>query len=97
MNVLWTEIAWEDYLYWQKQDAKKLQRINDLIKDIKRSPFQGIGKPEPLKFDLAGKWSRKIDDEHRLVYEISGKNETKDKKTMSTRNLIIYQCRYHYQ
>ena len=90
MNLVWTKLAWEDYLYWQTTDKKLLQRINDLIKDIKRSPFQGIGKPEPLKFDLSGKWSRKINHEHRLVYAVI------DKKTNIQKGLIIYQCRYHY-
>jgi toxin YoeB len=87
MNLTWTEIAWEDYLYWQKTNIKFLERINDLIKEIKRSPFKGIGKPEPLKFHLVGKWSRRINDEHRLVYEVNG----------NKRLLTIYQCRYHYQ
>lgn len=96
MSLVWTEYAWEEYLYWQKSDKKILQRINDLIKDIKRSPFEGIGKPEPLKFDLAGKWSRRINDEHRLVYEaIDIKMEAHKKKTIK-KDLIIYQCRYHY-
>jgi toxin YoeB len=84
MRISWTELSWEGYLYWQAMDKKILKRINELIKDIKRSPFNGIGKPEPLKFDLTGKWSRRINDEHRLVYEV--KNE----------ELIIFQCRYHY-
>lgn len=84
MLISWTELSWESYLYWQASDKKILKRINELIKDIKRSPFQGIGKPEPLRFDLAGKWSRRINDEHRLVYEVR-KGE-----------LIIFQCRYHY-
>ena len=83
--ICWTTNAWEDYEYWQTQDKKTLKRINQLIKDINRdNPFEGIGKPEPLKFDLAGNWSRRIDDEHRLVYSV---NETE---------LIIYQCRFHY-
>lgn len=84
MIISWTELSWESYLYWQTTDKKIFKRINELIKDIKRSPFDGIGKPEPLKFDLAGKWSRRINDEHRLVYEV--KNGA----------LIIFQCRYHY-
>lgn len=88
MNLAWTEHAWEEYLYWQATEKKILERINALIKDIKRSPFDGIGKPEPLKFELAGKWSRRINDEHRLVYEVNGKNKTQI--------LIIYQCKYHY-
>ena len=80
----WTELAWESYLEYQKSDKKLLKKVNALIKEIKREPFSGIGKPEPLKFDLAGKWSRRITEEHRLVYEIKGQE------------LIIYQCRYHY-
>lgn len=84
MLISWTELSWKSYLYWQTSDKKILKRINDLIKDIKRNPFHGIGKPEALKFDLAGKWSRRINDEHRLVYEIKNSE------------LIIYQCRYHY-
>jgi toxin YoeB len=84
MILAWTQIAWEDYLYWQKYDKKILNKINELIKVIQRTPFEGIGKPEPLKFDLKGKWSRRINDEHRLVYECTNYN------------LIILQCRYHY-
>jgi toxin YoeB len=77
--------GWEDYLYWQQQDKKILQRINDLIKDGMRSPFKGVGKPEPLKGDLAGCWSRRITDEHRLVYAV------RDDR------LHIIQCQFHYQ
>lgn len=68
MQIQFTPEAWEDYLYWQKHDKKLLQRINELIKDAQRSPFQGIGKPEPLRYELRGFWSRRINDEHRLVY-----------------------------
>ncbi|MHB1946699.1 MAG: Txe/YoeB family addiction module toxin [Gammaproteobacteria bacterium] len=96
MNLIWTEIGWEDYLYWQNTDKKKLQRINDLIKEIKRSPFHGIGKPEALRFDLAGKWSRRIDDENRLVYEVRSEIEKTKNKETNNRVLIIYQCKYHY-
>ena len=96
MNLLWTEMAWEDYLYWQNTDIKKLERINDLIKDIKRSSFQGIGKPEPLKFYLIGKWSRRIDEEHRLVYDVKGKKENVNNKMIDNQILTIYQCKYHY-
>lgn len=71
MKLLFSEQAWEDYLYWQKTDRKLLQRINTLIKDISRSPFEGIGKPEPLKNALSGFWSRRINDEHRIVYKIA--------------------------
>jgi toxin YoeB len=84
MELVWQSNAWEDYLYWQHQDKKILLRINDLIKDTSRSPFKGIGKPEPLKGDLSGCWSRRITDEHRLVYTI------RDKR------LHILQCRFHY-
>lgn len=84
MMVSWTEEAWQDYLYWQKTDKKTLQRINTLIKEIKNTPFKGIGKPEPLKHAFAGYWSRRIDREHRIVYII--KDQT----------LVIAQCRYHY-
>ena len=76
--------AWEDYLYWQKHDKAKLKRINQLIRDIQRNPFEGLGKPEPLKHELAGFWSRRIDHEHRLVY------------TVQDGHIIIAQCRYHY-
>lgn len=82
--ISWTDNAWDDYLYWQNQDKKTLKRINALIKDCLRSPFDGIGKPEPLKHDLAGYWSRRIDDTNRLVYAYE--NDT----------LIIISCRYHY-
>ncbi|HVI45823.1 MAG TPA: Txe/YoeB family addiction module toxin [Chitinophaga sp.] len=84
MELVWQTNAWEDYLYWQTQDKKILFRINDLIKDTLRSPFKGIGKPEPLKGNLAGFWSRRINDEHRLVY------------TVKEKRLHIIQCRFHY-
>ena len=83
-NISWTPHAWEDYLYWQGQDKKTVMRINELIKDINRDPFQGIGKPEPLKFEFSGCWSRRIDDANRLVYQVSDQN------------IVILQCRYHY-
>lgn len=70
MRTLWEDRAWDDYLYWQTQDKKTLKRINALIKDIKRSPFEGIGKPEPLRENLSGMWSRRIDEENRVVYYI---------------------------
>ncbi len=84
MELVWQTKAWEDYLYWQVQDKKMLQRINELIKDMLRSPFKGIGKPEPLKGDLSGCWSRRINDEHRIVYAVREKR------------LHILQCRFHY-
>ena len=68
MNIIWYDRAWDDYLYWQSQDKKTLKRINQLIRDAERDPFNGIGKPEPLKGDLSGFWSRRIDEENRLVY-----------------------------
>lgn len=70
--IQWDFDAWEDYLYWQIQDKKILKKINQLVKDISRNPFEGIGKPEPLKENLAGFWSRRIDDGHRLVYALEG-------------------------
>jgi toxin YoeB len=76
--------AWDDYLYWQKTDKKLIKRINQIIQDIQRTPYTGIGKPEPLKHELSGFWSRRIDMEHRLIYTV--RDET----------LIIAQCRYHY-
>lgn len=76
--------AWEDYLYWQQADKKMLKRVNDLIKAIQRDPFQGIGKPEPLRHALAGYWSRRINDEHRIVYKVEAGV------------LLIAQVRYHY-
>jgi len=84
MKKLWTDRGWDDYLYWQTQDKKTLRKLNKLIADIERSPFEGIGKPEPLKHDLSGWWSRQIDDANRIVYRI--KND----------NLEISQCKSHY-
>ena len=84
MKLIFAEQAWEDYLYWQKTDKKILKRINQLIKDTMRDPFEGIGKPEPLKHALSGYWSRRINDEHRLVYKANDDA------------LLIAQCRYHY-
>jgi toxin YoeB len=80
----WTDEAWNDYLYWQTQDKKTLKRINKLIIDVKRSPVEGIGKPEPLKENLSGFWSRRIDDTNRLVYAVDGQSIT------------VISCRYHY-
>jgi len=84
MKLVFSDKAWEDYLYWQKIDKQILKKINQIIKDIKREPFEGIGKPEPLKYELSGFWSRRINDEHRFVYEIH-------KDTIS-----IASCRFHY-
>lgn len=84
MILSWTDTAWEDYLFWQEQDRKILKRINLLIKDTQRNPFEGLGNPEPLKHQFSGFWSRRIDREHRLVYQVE--NDT----------LLIAQCRFHY-
>ena len=84
MEKLWTEKAWNDYLYWQTQDKKTLNRVNLLLKDIERNKYEGIGKPEPLKGDLEGWWSRRIDDTNRLVYRIADGI------------LTIAHCRTHY-
>ena len=84
MILSWTQDAWEDYEYWQKTSKEKVKQISKLIKAIKSDPIKGIGKPEPLKHDLAGYWSRRIDQEHRLVYEVQDDA------------IIIVQCRYHY-
>ena len=83
-KFLFTEDAWADYLYWQSQDKKTLKRINQLLQDIERNGYGGIGKPEPLRGDLSGFWSRRIDDEHRIVYRIS-----EDR-------IEIIQCKGHY-
>ena len=84
MKITFTNIAWEDYLSWQSEDKKVLKKINALIEEITRTPFEGRGKPEPLKYDLTGYWSRRIDQEHRLVYQFrQGK-------------VLIYSCRFHY-
>ena len=71
MNLIFSDKAWDEYMYWQQTDKQILKKINQLIRDIKREPFDGIGKPEPLKYELSGFWSRRISDEHRLVYEVS--------------------------
>jgi len=77
--------AWDDYLYWQQHDKKILKKINRIIKEIQREPFEGIGEPEPLKYNWSGYWSRRITIEHRLVYKVDDNN------------LMIAQCRYHYR
>ena len=84
MRIVFSPQAWEDYLYWQTADRKRLERINTLIRECTRTPYKGIGKPEPLRGSLSGWWSRRIDREHRLVYRA----EQDD--------LLIAQCRYHY-
>jgi toxin YoeB len=84
VKLIFSEHAWEDYLFWQHTDRKTLQRINTLIKEIQHTPFEGIGKPEPLKHSLSGYWSRRITDEHRIVYKVE------------TDSLFLAQLRYHY-
>ena len=84
MKLVFSEQAWDDYLHWQEQDAKLLERINALIKECTRTPFAGIGKPEPLRGSLSGWWSRRINREHRLVYKVADDS------------LLIAQCRYQY-
>jgi len=84
MKFVFVEESWEDYLYWQKTDKQKLKRINELLKDISRNPFEGIGKPEPLRHKYAGFWSRRIDEEHRLIYKVSEDE------------IQIFKCRFHY-
>jgi toxin YoeB len=84
MKLIFADAAWDDYLYWQQQDRRMVDRINKLIKEAQREPFAGIGKPEPLKHALAGYWSRRITDEHRMVYKIDGDS------------MLIAQLRYHY-
>ena len=84
MKLIFDERAWEDYQYWLKTDQKILKRINLLIKDIQRNPFDGIGEPEPLKYNWSGFWSRRITKEHRLVY------------TVESESILIAQCRFHY-
>jgi toxin YoeB len=84
MNILFQKNAWEDYLYWQATDKNILKKINELIKDCSRNPFDGIGKPEALKNNLSGFWSRRITDEHRLIY------------TVVDDNIHVIKCRFHY-
>ena len=84
MKLVFADEAWDDYLYWQRQDRKMVNRINKLIQEVKRDPFSGVGKPEPLRHALAGFWSRRITDEHRMVYRVESDA------------LLIAQLRYHY-
>ncbi|NOY70977.1 MAG: Txe/YoeB family addiction module toxin [Gammaproteobacteria bacterium] len=84
MNLIFSDHAWDDYLYWQKTDKKIVKRINSLVKDIQRSPFEGIGKPEPLKHALASYWSRRINNEHRMIYKVDSES------------IYFAQLRYHY-
>jgi len=84
VKLVFSDEAWDDYLYGQKQDRKRVERINKLVQEVKREPFSGVGKPEPLKHALSGWWSRRITDEHRMVYRIEGDA------------LLLAQLRYHY-
>lgn len=84
MKLVFADEAWDDYLYWQKQDRRMVERIIKLIQETRRSPFEGVGKPEPLKHALSGFWSRRVNDEHRMVYRVDGDA------------LLIAQLRYHY-
>ena len=84
MKIIFSSQAWEDYLHWQQTDRKLIKRINNLIKEVVRTPFEGTGKPEPLRHALGGYWSRRINDEHRLVYKVEGDS------------ILIAQARYHY-
>ncbi len=85
MNLKFHPAAWEDYLYWQTQDKKTLRKLNSLLRDIQRSPYEGIGKPEPLKGNLSGWWSRRIDDENRIVYK------------QVDEDVVIAACKNHYE
>ncbi len=83
-RITFSQNSWEDYISWQSEDRKMRKKINELIKDIERTPCKGLGKPEALKYDLTGYWSRRIDRDHRLVYQVIGEE------------ILIYSCRYHY-
>jgi toxin YoeB len=88
VKLLWTAEAWEDYLHWQANDPTIMAKINDLLRDVRRSPFKGLGKPEPLRGVLSGWWSRRITGEHRLVYRVAG--------TGADQRVELAACRYHY-
>ncbi len=94
MNFEFTEIGWEDFQYWIETDISVAEKIKDLLNEIKKTPFHDTGKPEPLKFDLKGFWSRRITSEHRLVYKVEGKKGI-DQKGIDQKCYII-QCRFHY-
>ena len=85
MNILFSPQSWEDYVYWQQTDKRFVKKINELLKDISRNSYSGIGKPEPLKYAMSGYWSRRITDEHRLVYKVAGET------------IKVAQARYHYE
>lgn len=85
MRYIFIDMAWDEYLFWQKNDKQKINKINELLKDISRSPYEGIGKPEALKFKYTGYWSRRIDEEHRLIYKVEQDE------------IQIFKCRFHYE
>ena len=89
MEIRWSKEGWEDYLYWHDTNLEIVRKINHLVRDIRRSPFTGLGKPEPLRGELSGWWSRRISSEHRLVYQVRGKQ--------SEQFLLIMMCRFHYE
>lgn len=89
MDIVFTQNAWEDFQYWMENDIDSALKIKELLKSVKQDPFRGIGKPEPLKYDLKGFWSRRINVEHRLVYKVAGTKGVDQK-------CIILQCRFHY-
>jgi toxin YoeB len=89
MNFEFTENGWDDFQYWIEVDSSMVEKIKELLNDIRKTPFSGIGKPEPLKYDLKGFWSRRINSEHRLVYKVEGKKGSNQK-------CFIIQCRFHY-
>ena len=84
MYITFNDTSWNEYFFWQKNDKQKLNKINELLKDISRNPYEGIGKPEALKHKYIGYWSRRIDEEHRLIYKVEQDE------------IIIYKCRFHY-
>lgn len=84
MRIIFSKNAWEEYVSWQNENKQILKKINELIREVQRTPYEGTGKPEPLKYELAGLWSRRINLEHRLVYSVTGED------------VFIYSCRYHY-
>jgi toxin YoeB len=84
MNITFTNDSWNEYLYWQTTDKQTLKKINNLLKDVTRDPFNGLGKPEPLKYEFLGCWSRRITQEHRLVYEVT------------EYSILVISCRFHY-
>ena len=89
MKLLWTDQGWEDYTHWQNTDAKMVKRINEVIRDTRRDPLQGMGKPEPLRNEMSGWWSRRINEEHRMVYRVTGSG--------AAQALEIGSCRFHYK